>query len=548
MRLNRKKIIWGIFVGFILFLIAGYFLILSNKEQEEIIDSTRNLFPFGEINSGDGQPGFGSQGTIGGNINGNQETNENTGEEGNIPAGLRLRKISDFPTGGFTPIIRIEEKEVADITIDDEGNSIQSTRMVEVKNQFVRYSKIEDASVYETKVSPNMLEEEIIVDNFIPNAEIVHFNNDGNKILFQYWNNEQRTPESYLATIEKIPLIIPACPFNFAPINIDMDESRVIGIHSFLNRNPQTQISRTGINSPGNESSRVTESTITAIKNFQSLYQLDIDGELGVATREKMLELCTLEEDRFARAEFEKLERKHTISGIFLAQGISSATISPEGNQLFYIQQDADGVIGVIHNLISDVKETVFNSPFSQWLTFWNNEASIELTTKPSYLVDGFSYQLDPSTQRYFKSLQESKGLTTLASPDNRDLLIMEIVDATTRLSIHSRNTNRTRPLTIQSLVEKCTWTASSEYIYCTVPNTMAYGNEYPDVWYQGIESFSDSLWRINVQTFEEEVISDFMSEFDVDIDVEYQRIDPEEEYLYFIDKKTEELWSYRLN
>lgn len=546
MKLNRKKIIFGIFIGFLLFLIAGFFFILNNQEQNDVIDSTTNLFPFGEITPGDGRPDSDNQGTVG-TDNQNQEV-VTIDPNATLPEAPRLRKISDFPTGGFTPIIRTTEEQVADIEIDAEGNSVQTTRTIENTNQFVRYSAIEDASVYETKVEANFLEQEIIVDNFIPNAERAYFNNDGNTVLFQYWNTTERIPESYLASISPIELEIPTCPIDFSPIEIDLDEPRIIDIHVFLNQNPQTRIARTGLNSPGNESSLVTESTITAVKNFQSLYQLDIDGELGPATREKMLELCNESTEATAIAEYEELERKFTVSGQFLSQGITEATMSPVTNELFYIQEDNDGVAGIVRNLETNENKTVFESPFSEWLPFWNSEESIELSTKPSYLVDGFSYQLNPLNKRYFKSLPERAGLTTLASPNNRELLVMEIDEDTTRLSIHSRSSNRTRPLSIQTMVEKCVWTPDSLSIYCMVPNSMAYGNEYPDVWYQGIESYTDSLWKINARTFEEEIISDLLSEFDADLDIENIDIDQEQEYLYFIDKKTEELWSYRLN
>lgn len=548
MEINRKKIIITVFIGFVLFLVAGYFFILNTQEQEDAIDSTANLFPFGEVTPGDSRPDLDSQGTIDTDTSETQDTGDNDVTITNQNDGPRLRKISDFPTGGFTPVIRVEEQEVSDIEIDNEGNTLQTTRTVEIKNQFVRYSKIEDASVHETKVTASLLDAKTVVDNFIPNAERAFFNDDGDTVLFQYWNSEQRTPESYLANISPIAFEVPACPFNFDPINIDLDEPRVIGIHTFLNRNPQTRIAREGINSPGNESSRVTESTITAIKNFQSLFQLDIDGELGPATRDKMLEICNQQEETAAKIAFDNLDRNHTISGFFLTQGITDATISPDGDELFYIQEDNSGVIGIVRNLVENTTETIFESPFTEWLTHWNNDESIELTTKPSYLVNGFSYQLNPLTKRYFKSLQERPGLTTLASPDNRNILIMEIVDDTTRLSIHSRSSNRTRPLSIQTLVEKCTWSPDSRYLYCAVPNSMAYGNEYPDVWYQGIESYTDSLWKIDTRTFEEQVISDIRTEFNADLDIESIKVDPEEEYLYFLDKKTEELWSYRLN
>ncbi|MCI5051434.1 MAG: peptidoglycan-binding protein [Candidatus Pacebacteria bacterium] len=547
MQINRKKIIFAVLIGFVLFLIAGYFFILSNQEQEDAIDSTQNLFPFGEVTPGDSRPDIDSQGTIGDENNDIQDSGDPDDFE-ETPDGPRLRKISDFPTGGFTPIIRIEEQEVSDIEIDNDGNTLQTTRTVEVKNQFVRYSAIEDATVHETKVEPNFLDSEIIVDNFIPNAEIAHFNNDGTQVLFQYWNNEERTPESYLAEITPLVFEIPSCPIDFSPIEIGLDEARVIGIHTFLNQNPQTRVAATGLNSPGNESSLVTESTITAIKNFQSLYQLDIDGELGPATREVMTSLCDEQEEVRARAEFEAQERKHTISGFFLTQGITSAAMSPVGNELFYIQEGRDGVSGIKRNLENGSDETIFESPFTEWLSSWNNPDSIELSTKPSYLAEGFSYQLDPLTGRYFKSLPERDGLTVLPSPDNRKLLVMEAEENTIKLSVHTRSSNRTRPLNIQTFVEKCTWSPDSRDLYCLVPNALSYGNEYPDIWYQGIESYTDSLWKINTRTFEEEVLSDFINDYGVDIDIEGIKVDPEEEYLYFLDKKTEELWSYRLN
>jgi hypothetical protein len=547
MEINRKKIIFAVLIGFVLFLVAGYFFILSNQEQEDIRDTTTNLFPFGEVTPGDRNPDLGSQSTTGDDTSGIQDTGDVTDDTAQADA-PRLRKISDFPTGGFTPIIRTEEQEVSDIEIDADGNTFQTTRTIEVENQFVRFSKIDDASVHETKVTPSFLDNEILVDNFIPNAERAYFNNDGNTVLFQYWNSEQRTPESYLANLEKITFEVPACPFDFSPITVDLDEPRIIGLHAFLNRNPQTRIERSGVNSPGKETSRVTESTITAVKNFQSLYQLDIDGELGPSTQVKMVELCDKEEERLAKKEYDELERKYTLSGFFISQGITDATISPSGDELFYIQQDNSGVIGVVRNLVSGSTETIFESPFSEWLPTWNSAESIELTTKPSYLVDGYSYQLDPLTKRYFKSISERKGLTTLASPDNRKLLIMEVVDDTTRLSIHTRSANRARSLSLQTLVEKCVWTPDSLSLYCGVPNSMAYGGEYPDVWYQGIESYTDSLWKINTRTFKEEVISDFVSEYNADLDIESIGMDAEEQYLYFIDKKTEELWSYRIN
>lgn len=546
MKLNTRKIIIAIII--LILVIAGiwFFVFLNQEERTEVTETAQNLFPFGEIINTGQNPSGNNQGTLGGEDpeNGGQETIDITEPE---VEGPRLRQISNFPTGGFTPIIRTEEKEVTDIEIDEEGNTLQTIKVIDVENQYVRYSEIANANIHESKLTPSEIESELLVENFIPNAEYAYFNKNGNRALFQYWNKEERVPETYLANIEKLALSIEPCPFEFVNVEVGDDSKDVIEIHQFLNRIPQTRIARSGINSPGNESSLATEATITGIKNFQSLYQIDIDGTIGPGTRAKMLEVCNIQQERIAKESFEQLEHKYKISGFFLPQNITQITINPNGEEVFYLQKDAAGVVGIIRSLVDETKETIFESPFSEWLASWNNIDSIEITTKPSYAADGFSYQLNADTGRYFKSLKERKGLTSLGSPDNENVLVMESIDSSTRLSIHNRDSNRTRPLTIQTFVEKCVWTSDSKYLYCAVPNSMAYGEEYPDIWYQGLETYTDSLWKIDVETLEETVITDINTDYNESIDVEFIDIDEKNEYLYFIDKTTEFLWSYRL-
>jgi len=545
MQFSRKKIILGIFVLLVIILGVWFFAFLNNEKQGEIIDTTKNLFPFGEIIGGDGRSSGNSQGTIG--ENGeliSQETGDITEPDAEGP---RLRQVSDFPTGGFVPIVRVEEEDVIETEIDEEGNTTQTFRTIEVENQYVRYSSIKDASIYESEITPSTLESDILVDNFIPNSEYAHFNKTGKRVVFQYWNKKDHTPESYLARIEKIALNIKPCPFEFSPVNIGDDGTSIIGIHQFLNRNPQTRIARSGINSLGNESSLATESTITAIKNFQSLYQIDIDGRIGPGTKAKMQEVCNKQQENIGKAEFTALDKKYKLSGFFLPQNITSISMSPEGNEFFYLQEDNLGVIGIIRSLTSETKETIFESPFTEWLSDWNTDESIQLTTKPSYATNGFSYALSPDTGRYFKSLPEHKGLTTLVSPDKKRILTMEALDSSISMTIYEPDSGRARPLALQTFPEKCVWSQNSVDVYCGVPEALSYGGEYPDTWYQGLETYNDSLWRIDSNTLEEFVLSDIVTDYSENIDVQKINIDEKNEYLYFIDKNSEFLWSYRL-
>lgn len=542
MKLNRKKIIIGIIILAVIILGIIFYTLLMNQEGETLGEKARNLFPFGQVTTPGG--GGSGQGTVDSDGDGIQDTIDEDLPASDVP---RLRRISDFPTGGLVPITRIEQEEQIELVNNDDGSSTENYRVIEVENQYVRYSAIDDATIYETKITPSTLQQEILVDNFIPNAEKVYFTPDGNRIALQYWNNEQRVPETYLAQIDKIELKIEPCPYDFSPIQLGDDDPRIIGIHTFLNRNPQTRVARIGVNSPGNETSLVTEETLTAIKNFQSLYQITIDGAIGPDTKQQMIAVCNEYQERTAREAFEKLERKYTITGFFLPQNIISLAPNPLGDKLFYLQKDSVGVIGIVRDLINETKETIFESTFSEWTSLWESPDSIELSTKPSYAALGYSYHLDPLTGRYFKSLPQKNGLTTLPSPDNTKLLTMEIKDKQPVLSIYSRIDNSNRSLSIQTFTDKCTWTADSQFIYCGVPNSLAYGEQYPDVWYQGLEDYQDSLWRINTETLEESLVSNLVSDYGVTIDISQIAIDQKNDFLYMIDKGTEYLWSYRL-
>ncbi|MCA9352699.1 hypothetical protein KC901_00775, partial [Patescibacteria group bacterium] len=205
------------------------------------------------------------------------------------------------------------------------------------------------------------------------------------------------------------------------------------------------------------------------------------------------------------------------------------------------------GVLGVVRDLLNETKETIFESPFSEWTSQWDSENTIEISTKPSYAAQGYSYELSVDTHRYFKSLPEKKGLLTLVSPDNTKILTMEVTENDTVLSIFDRTSKRTRQLSLQTFPEKCVWSYNSRDVYCGVPNTLAYGNEYPDTWYQGLETYNDSLWKVNTETMAETMISDLNREYSENIDIDSINIDSKGEYLYFIDKNNEFLWSYRL-
>lgn len=542
MQKNKKKIIIIVFIALLLLAVIWFSLFLGKSKRNSIVEKTKNLFPFGQIETSIFKKETGQKQE--------QKQEQKTKEELIVKkeAGPRLRLIADFPVGGFIPITRIKDKNIIDISVDSNGVKSEVNKTIQLKDDFVRYSAIKDSSFYESYINPYEIKQELLTENYIPNTEQSFFSKNGENVILQYWDNIDNSPATYLAKIKKIKVEVEDCPYDFTEqINIGDKGKKVLDLHKFLNENSRTQISPSGINSPGNESSVASQATITAIKNFQSLNELDIDGKLGQATQKKMVDVCNALQLKKAETKFKQLNTKYDTSGFFLPRDITAITINPDGNDFFYLEEDPTGVIGIIRNFKKNTKKTIFESPYYGWIVNWNNKENIELTTKASYKSDGFSYYLNPKTGDYHKSFKERKGLTTLTSPDNSNIFIHEISNNIVKNSIYNRKKHTFLDLYLQTFPEKCVWSKDSINLYCAVPNSLYYGGKYPDKWYKGLESFNDSLWRINGNTGEINLISNIEIDFDKKLDISKIGIDDDKNYLYFIDKKTEFLWSYRL-
>ena len=545
-----------ILVSFLLIVIIGitwFFVFLSTQQQTQIVERVRDISPFGQIQTiddGSNQPeNINNRGTSDGDgVDNPREPIPTEPDPEPIPLLPRLQQISNFPTGGFIPKVTITQEEVSDIAINEDGQTVETTQIVDVQNHAVRYASIFDGTVYETSITDTSIQQEVVVGNFIPNSQQIFFSKDADYVGFQYWNNDNQTIESYLSLIQKRALEVEPCPFTFTRgIQAGDTSDDILSLHQFLNRVPQTRIAESGINAPGNESPTATEATITAIKNFQTLHELEIDGVLGRGTKAQMETVCEEQQTEIAQKAFDANPEKYDIDGSFINQGIEMLAYAPESNRVFYIQPVNEGVEGVVLNLETGVRETIFKSPHSEWLYEWNYEDEIILTTKPSHQAIGYSYSLDPNTGNFYKII-EGRGLTVTGNYDGTYLFGTRIINDTVDSFIVNRTTGSTSLLLTQTFPEKCTWGRSNTALYCFVPNNLAYQNEYPDIWYQGVERFEDTLWKIDIESLDEELLSDIVIEYNVELDVQSVKIDTEGDYLYFVNKTEEDLWSYRLN
>ncbi len=230
--------------------------------------------------------------------------------------------------------------------------------------------------------------------------------------------------------------------------------------------------------------------------------------------------------------------------GEFLPQNITNLSLSPDKDKFFYLTKNQDGSTGTIGVFNETRRENVFVSPFTEWLPEWTNNKGIYLTTKPSYAVNGSIFLLNTSNKTLTKILGGISGITTSVNKSGSLVLYGASTAKGPELGVFDINKNETKNLNLFGLPEKCVWSIDNINIYCALPNLIT-GNQYPDVWYQGLVSFDDYFVKINTQTGDKTTIANSANETPIDGTALF--LDNGENNLFFINKKDYTLWGLKI-
>ena len=164
------------------------------------------------------------------------------------------------------------------------------------------------------------------------------------------------------------------------------------------------------------------------------------------------------------------------------------------------------------------------------------------MTTKASWNIEGSIYALNVSTGALTKIFGNIQGLTTLANNAGNRIIYNKTTTNGPELGLFINNVFI--PLNLYGLPEKCVWVKDDVNIYCATPNTIN-TNHLPDMWYQGLISFSDTIMRIDTQDISKSTIID--TEGYAQIDATNLTLSPNEDMLFFINKKDGTLWKLKL-
>lgn len=236
-----------------------------------------------------------------------------------------------------------------------------------------------------------------------------------------------------------------------------------------------------------------------------------------------------------------------SIEGIFLQNEIIEPIVSKSKEKIFYLIPNGVGVVGIISKPDGSAKAQVFVSPISEWRSQWPEGDKIALTTKPSANISGFMYFLNINTEEFEKIISDKRGLTTLTNEERTKTLFSHNKAGKLLLSILDIKSKEITELPIWTMAEKCIWSnINSSIIYCAVPNIIPIG-ESLDLWYQGLVSFSDSIWVIDTETQTANMLmspEDYIGE---NIDMINLTLSPNEDYLFFTNKEDSNLWQLKI-
>ena len=235
------------------------------------------------------------------------------------------------------------------------------------------------------------------------------------------------------------------------------------------------------------------------------------------------------------------------LDGIFLDDDIPYITTSPDKTKILLLSQIKTGISFITAEFNGGNREPVAISPFSQWIPQWFDDGTISITTKASALAPGFLYFVDLSTGFFEKVIGDINGLTTLVNKTGEIILYSESNDRHFTLNAITLDERIKIQPPLSTLPEKCVWsTVRTSIAYCGVPTTITPGN-YPDVWYQGLVSFSDNIWEIDVEKDTVKFLISLPTAAREEIDLINPVLSDNEEYLIFTNKKDSTLWSLKL-
>lgn len=240
---------------------------------------------------------------------------------------------------------------------------------------------------------------------------------------------------------------------------------------------------------------------------------------------------------------FQLVADGYSLEGVYLPQNVMSVDVGPT-TVSYVLKKGTGGSSVILTDLRDQAKRIIHDSPFSEWVVQLANPNVATITTTADSRANGFVYLLTSTGAAPKKLVGDTTGLTTLINPDNSWLLYSLARGSELDTFAYNIKTNQTKRLGIKTLPEKCVFSQQDEHlVFCGAtdqPERVA----YPETWYQGLSTFNDNLWKINLETESYEALLIDREEVPQSFDMIKLVASPRDEFILFVNKKDLTLWS----
>ena len=203
-------------------------------------------------------------------------------------------------------------------------------------------------------------------------------------------------------------------------------------------------------------------------------------------------------------------------------------------------------MVAIVTDRLGQNKKQIFSSPLQQWKPDWDKRSeTITMTQYPSSIAYTVSQILNRTTERTAPFVAGVQGLDVLMSPNGERAFVSYKTGSTISLYLRTE-TGEYVDTGLDTYAEKCVWSSDSIIAYCAEPLGRISGDA-PDSWYQGVESYSDDVWRINTTDVTTKILFSPFDEGQHSLDIIDLDISADEQYLYFRDKDNQFFWTYQL-
>lgn len=233
-----------------------------------------------------------------------------------------------------------------------------------------------------------------------------------------------------------------------------------------------------------------------------------------------------------------------TTAGFFLPQNIAGIDVS--STSVLTLASGVNGSAVSLTRTDGTHATEIFTTPLSSIRVSFAGKNQYLVFTKPSVTISGDAFLVD-SSGNFSRIAGPLTGLTALASPLGKWVLVSYTLGSTMQMQLINTATGASTQLPVATITDKCVWASNDSAIYCGIPINPSAAFAYPDDWYQGAVQFSDRIWKVDTTGRYAQLVLDFSKETSGSLDAEALAIDPLATTLVFVNKNDGSLWSYRL-